>query len=524
MKKRLKGSMAAVAAAILSLGAAAGPAAAQNGDAKASGVSGGSGVPGSPTQVENYKPLIIPPGYAVQTIKIPSHITLGVGGMAFTKDGTLLICTREGEVWKYKQDQWSLYAEGLHEALGIYSDHRTGQVFVMQRPEFTELIDSDNDGRVDRFRSIASDWGLTDNYHEYAFGPVRDSKGNFYGTLNTTLSWPGWAGSTKWDIGRVHEGKMGRAARYRGWSFMVTPDGKFTPFSSGMRSPAGLGINREDEIFYTDNQGDWNGSSSLQHVVKGRFHGHPSSLMDHPDFAGKDLNKLTRQQYDAIRTPPAVWFPHEELAKSPGNPEFDYTGGKFGPFAGQVFVGDQTRSNIARVALEKVDGEYQGVAFDFIDHLQSGAIRILFGPDGALWVGQTGRGWGSSGGKQFGLQRITWDGKTAPFEMHSIKITPTGFDIHFTEPVDAQTARKIESYQIDHWHYHYHGEYGSPKVEQKKDAITEVVLSQDRRMAHVSLALQAGKIYRVTAKGVRSAEGTSLTNPTGFYTLNRLKK
>ena len=157
----------------------------------------------------------------------------------------------------------------------------------------------DKDGDADFYKTINADWGVTDNYHEYAFGLVRDSKGNFYGTLNTSLSWPGWARSEKWNIGRVWtkgypdtDGKMGRATKYRGWGFQVTPKGKFVPFASGMRSPAGIGISKDDELFFTDNQGDWEASSSLHHIVKGRFHGHPSSLMDHPDYEGKDLNEI----------------------------------------------------------------------------------------------------------------------------------------------------------------------------------------------------------------------------------------
>ena len=103
----------------------------------------------------------------------------------------------------------------------------------MQRPELTKLIDEDGDGKADVYQTVNADWGLSDNYHEYAFGPVRDEEGNFYGTLNTTLSWPGWAKSDRWDIGRVHDSKMGRAAPYRGWCFQITPAGKFVPYASG---------------------------------------------------------------------------------------------------------------------------------------------------------------------------------------------------------------------------------------------------------------------------------------------------
>src|SRR5687768_7227695 len=82
----------------------------------------------------------LPAGYSVETIEIPAHITLGVGGLAFTPKGDLLICTREGEVWRYREGNWSLFASGLHEPLGLHVEPKTGEVWVMQRPELTKLI------------------------------------------------------------------------------------------------------------------------------------------------------------------------------------------------------------------------------------------------------------------------------------------------------------------------------------------------------------------------------------------------
>ena len=59
-----------------------------------------------------------------------------------------------------------------------------------------------------------------------------------------------------------------------------------------------------------------------------------------------------------------------------------------------------------RVALEKVAGQWQGAVFPFRAGFQSGNNRLAFAPDGSLWVGQTDRGWGATGGKEFGLQRL----------------------------------------------------------------------------------------------------------------------
>jgi hypothetical protein len=469
-------------------------------------------------------PARLPAGYVLETIEIPAGITLGVGGLAFTPTGDLLICTREGEVWRYRDGAWSRFAQGLHEALGLYVDPMTGEVWVMQRPELTKLVDEDGDGKADVYQTVNADWGLTDNYHEYAFGPVRDAQGNFYGTLNTTLSWPGWAKSDRWDIGRVHDSKMGRAAPYRGWCFQITPEGKFVPYASGLRSPAGITINKRGEIFYTDNQGDWNCTSSLHQVVKGRFYGHPSSLVDHPDFAGRNLSRITEEEYDHLRQRPAVYFPHGELANSPGEPVFDETGGKFGPFEDQVFIGDQTKSNVMRASLERVGGEYQGVVFDFADPLQCGVIRSRFAADGSLWIGQTGRGWRSVGEKIFGLQRIRWDGRTIPMEMHSISLTNSGFRIRFTKPVRRDAAGSPANYSIRHWGYIFQADYGSPKVGLAELLPTAVRVSADNESVELELPLVKERVYQLTLSNIAGEDGTPMTNASGYYTLNRLRE
>jgi hypothetical protein len=147
------------------------------------------------------QPDRIPNGYSVRTIQTPPEVFLGIGGLEFCPQGDLFLCTREGEVWKYilEGEKWSLFADGLHEALGIWIDPKNGEIYVIHRPEITKLIDSDDDGRADLYETVNAGWGVTDNYHEYAFGLVRDRRGNFYGTLNTSLSWPGWARSEKWD-------------------------------------------------------------------------------------------------------------------------------------------------------------------------------------------------------------------------------------------------------------------------------------------------------------------------------------
>jgi hypothetical protein len=458
------------------------------------------------------QPSRIPPGYRVETIPAPEGVTFEVGGLAFWTDGSLLATTRFGDVWRYHQEQWSLFADGLHEPLGIHVDRATGDLYVAQRPELTRLVDEDKDGRADLYETVNSQWGFSGNYHEYAFGPVRDSAGNFYVTLNLSHS----------AQRSVRGTEMGNDAPYRGWCVQITPDRKMIPFASGMRSPAGLGISSSGEIFYTDNQGGFNATSGLYHVMRGRFFGHPNSLFDDPGFAQRNIQEIPLEELDQLRTLPAVWIPHGELANSPGEPVFDQAG-RFGPFAGQIFVGDQTKSNIFRVHLEKVGGEYQGAAFDFVNHLDSGVIRCAFSPDGtALYAGMTDRGWRAVGGKPFALQRVIYDGQTIPFEMHSISLTKSGFDIRFTRPVDRAIAAHPERYMIAHWGYLYQPAYGSKKIDPAVLLPSAVAVSADGTTVSLQVPLVTRRVYALTLLNIPSAEGQKLTHSTGYYTLNRL--
>jgi hypothetical protein len=80
---------------------------------------------------------------------------------------------------------------------------------------------------------------------------------------------------------------------------------------------------------------------------------------------------------------PAVWLPHGVLGIS--NSEIlQIPEGTFGPFAGQLLVGDQGQSKISRVFMEKVNGEYQGAAWEFRSGFQSGVLRMAWAKDGSL--------------------------------------------------------------------------------------------------------------------------------------------
>lgn len=473
----------------------------------------------APVGARAQEPLESNGEYRIEPIPLPDGLVLEVGGLAFLPDGRLAACTRRGEVWIFEgvlgdpaKITSKRFATGLHEPLGIA--WRDGALETVQRGELTRLIDLDRDGICDRYETRCDKWGVTGNYHEYSFGPKFDREGNAWLTLNL-----GWV-----DMGRS-------LAPWRGWAGKVTPKGEFVPVCPGLRSPSGLGFNSEGDAFYTDNQGDWNAVCSLRHLRPGRFMGHPEGLKwcrekgstleapeDIPD--GVSFEEASRR-IPSLQLP-AVWFPYKRMGQAASDVVLDDRRGKFGPFAGQLFVGDQTTSEVMRVFLEKVGGEYQGACFPFVRGFESGVLRMAFAEDSSMIVGMTNRGWGSLGTKEYGLARVRWSG-TVPFEVLELRATPDGFDLQFTEPVDPATAGDPASYKMFAFTYEYHSRYGCDELEQQALTVRAAEVSPTGNRVRLRIdSLKPFFVHELRLGGVRSRNGAPLAHPLAFYTLNRV--
>lgn len=463
------------------------------------------------------------PAYSVETIATPAGLSVETGGLDFLPDGRLIACFRRGEVMVYNpaDSAWSLFAKGLQDPLGIrvVGNH---EVLVIQRPELTRLVDTDQDGRADRYETVTDDFGMSGNYHEFAFGPEIDEEGNYYIALNVASNLAGIR-----DILRGEYNPLGRPGRmysvvpYRGWVMKVTPEGETIPWASGLRSPNGLELDDAGNLFVPDNQGDWLGTNKLYHIQKGNFYGHPSSLVWLKDF---DMDPLTLPvpALNLMRTKAAVQFPHNFFVNSPTQPLIDRTDGKFGPFSGQMLLGEMNHQRIVRVMLEKVQGKFQGAAVSFIDStgLNIGNNRLAFSPSGDLWVGQTDHGWP---GDQ-GIQKISWNG-IVPMEVHTMSLTETGFELTFTRAVDPDAAGKPENYQFERYYYEYHQAYGSDRYGIEPIEVRSVEVSKTRRKVYIELEqLDPGYIYDLQVNNLSSERGDTLVHNRLFYTLNYLRE
>jgi len=471
--------------------------------------------------------------YVIEEIKVPQGIAPEIGGLAFNSKGELVVVTRRSGILIGKPNrdpsafEWRVFSDqSLHEALGVLVE-KDNQLLVPTFPELTRITDTDGDGVADQYDTVCDAWGLSGAYHEHASGPVPDGEGNWFLNLGTASH----SGIT-FDTTRGRYSPVGRRGRnfssveYRGWVVKVKPDGTMIPWASGFRANNGICMSPDGSLWVTDNQGDYIPTSPLYRVEKGKFYGHPSSLVWDENFVRdnpqRDPLKEGSEKLDAMRTKPVVQFPHGIMINSPGDPIFIPAGEKFGPFAGQMLVPDESGQRVLRVMLEKVGGEYQG-ACTFLIHdngLRAGNNRVCFSPDGtALYVGQTMRGWG---GPVEGLQRIVSTGKPV-FEVREIHLKPDGFEITFTEPAEPTFASAAARYRVQHYRYKYSQQYGAPQSDITGVEPKQVTLSADGRTARLVLGeMKAGVIYQLDLVGLISTASRMIAHPTVCYTVNRL--
>lgn len=472
--------------------------------------------------------------YRIHTLRVDPDISMEIGGLCELPDGRLAACTRRGDLWIIENPKmldnsnprFTLFAEGLHEPLGMAWHHEG--ILVAQRGELTRIKDENGDEKADFFETIF-DWPLTGNYHEYSYGPRFLPNGNMIVTTN--VAFPGAASHVPW----------------RGWALEITPEGKVSPWACGLRSPAGTGMYK-GELFYTDNQGGWVGSGGLWHLEKGIFAGQPESLK-WTSLDGSPVSLTQEEFYKILKETeikdesggqpynlryqvkekmpelqlPVVWLPHGIMGISNSDILVDNNQGKFGPFEGQMFIGDQGQSKIMRIALEKVKGTYQGVAFDFRKGFQSGILRMIWSKDGSIYVGQTNRGWGSAGNQSEGIQRLSWSGKM-PFEMKTVKAKPDGFEIAFTQAVDKESAEDLDSYSGRSFLYKYHKIYGSPTIHHEDLKVKGVKVSEDGMKVRVVVEnMRQHYIHELHVEGIKSKdEKHSVLHPIAYYTLRNI--
>ena len=148
-------------------------------------------------------------------------------------------------------------------------------------------------------------------------------------------------------------------------------------------------------------------------------------------------------------------------------------------------------------------------------------MHQAFGPDGALYLAQTVRGWMPTGRNE-GLQRVVWNGSD-PVEVRTLRLSPRGFTLGFTVPMGA-TAGNPDHYRVQRFRYLHHPVDGSLRADNIEVPVTAARLGADGRTVELDLLeLQPGHVHELTVDAaVTDRAGHPLLNRVAYYNVNRL--
>lgn len=455
--------------------------------------------------------------YRMVDVPLPKELAIEAGSFEVLPNGNqLAIATRRGNILvaegifdQYPEPRFTKFAEGLDEIFGMA--YRDNSFIVTQQTEVTRITDLDGDGRADRFDTLNDVWGFR-NYHEFAFGSKPDAEGNIWVALCLSESY-------------------NSKVPFRGWCLKITPEGKTVPICSGIRSPCGIGPNEHGVMFYAESQGPWNGSCSLKVLQPGGFMGHPVSfnwyqlapeLGPAPTIPNTPSRLETERKRIPELVPYAVVFPYKRMGRSISGFMVDRTGGKFGPFTNQIFIGDFSLGIVMRATTEQINSVWQGACYPFREGFDTGLLTVQFGPNGNLIAGGTNRGWPVRGPKAYAIQRLDWTGQT-PFEIKEIRAKTNGFEIFFTKPVDPDIASQPETFHLKTFTHIYRQGYGSPEVDQTVPTVARADVAEDGLSVLINVhGLVQGHVHDFYLPAMRSADQERLLHASAYYTLNEI--
>jgi mono/diheme cytochrome c family protein/glucose/arabinose dehydrogenase len=459
-------------------------------------------LPVAPPRVEARSLAVVP---GCDAVRLPLDSNVMPTAIAFRSDATPVVCSLKGGVFLALDtdhdglaDAWETVSDHLAAPFGVLVDG--DDVLVCQKPELVRLLPRVFPGQPAPTKVVATGWGYTEDYHDWTFGLVRDSQRNLY--IGTGSDY-------------THKDRPAAARKWRGCILKVAPDGRIEELAHGARYPTGIAITRDDQVFFTDNQGVQNTFNEINHVVPGSRYGVPALGDPAPD------------QDPWPERVPAIQIPHPWTRSINGICFLD-ANGKWGPFEGHGVGCEYDTRSLIRFSLQKIGDTYQGACYPFASPEDQvppeqrflGPLCCAVDPHGDLYVGGLrDSGWG--GGNNVGELVRVRPGNQWPLGIREVRAWRAGFVIEFTGPIDPERAEQLEKYSIASYRRIWKGTYATPDSDRRVEKIQRVRVTPDRRMAVIELdSMRSGFVYELHVGDV-SASGP-LWPADAYYTLNEI--
>ena len=379
-------------------------------------------------------------------IENPWNVPVYPGDHDFLPDGSVLVCTIQGDVWHVtgiddagtKQTaQWRRFASGLHQALGLIIDD--DGIFVLCRDQIARLHDLNQDGEADFYECYSNAFASSPAGHDFVCGLQRDAQGRFY----------------------IASGSQGLVR--------ISAEGKSVEvLAAGFRNPDGLGLYRDGTVTIPCSEGSWTPASQICAVQPersvqttaggGKIGQHQPPHFGHGGAPGGGVPDL-----------PLVYLPRG-LDNSAGGQCVIHSK-DWGPLNGQMIhtsFGTGTHFLLLR---DEVDGQLQGGVVPLPGEFLSGAHRARFNEaDGHLYVSGMA-GWGTYTPHPGCFHRVRRTG--APLRLPtSFHVHQNGIALEFSEPLNETIAENVDRQFAQCWNYRFSPAYGSAEYSARHIGMT----------------------------------------------------
>ncbi|MDB5050088.1 MAG: large, multifunctional secreted protein [Fibrobacteres bacterium] len=387
------------------------------------------------------------------------------------------------------------------------------KIYVSDRDGFYKIVDIESNtlDLANNRQKIASwpdenKWKNGFSWHQFVFTPIF-LNGSFYAPYSGSIR-PGGPSDAP------------ASTAFSGAFLKWDLTGKLEKFAGGLRSPNGANVAPNGDMFVADNQGAWLPSSTFMHMKQGMFYGHRQSPTR--DTAGNiTVNNAPNWAEGLPYERPTAWLDHGTLRASPSQPIY-MTKGRY---VGDWLLGDVNNPGLVRIALDDVQGTYNGAVFWFAKGMGISAInRMAWGTDGSLYVGTIMKIAGNwPAGDKAPLYRVTPKTTATTFDMRAVRHLADGVEIIFTDPVDPASIAGA-NFSVTQWHYTRQEGYGLGKGSSEPRTVSATELSADGRRVHLKIAgLKDDYVTYFKLTNVKAATGgAAVWNNECWFTLNKL--
>lgn len=455
-------------------------------------------------------PITSVPGFSGRRLALPRSIM--PTALAWDHRQRLIFTSLKGHLYRQESEQdtqsLSVVEGGLAAPYGLIelrsrsaaSPNETQfSIVVAHKPELLSLK-LDDRGTVQDRSVLASGWGITDDYHDWTCGIVRDSKGNLFVGLGSDYTF---------------KNRPKANSRWRGDILRIEPDGKIESIARGLRYPTGLAIDDQDRLFCTDQQGVQNTFNELNLIQAGHRYGVPSRHEPNPE---------------APADPPAVQIPHPWTRSVNGIVWVPKSNSKsLAPFAGQFLACEFNNHALIRMSVQSVGDVVQGAVYPFSKPAREGDPSNFVGPlclglspRGEIYVGGLQDG-GWAGGLNVGdIVKLTPNGDV-PNGIREIRATKEGFEIEFFQRVVPGRAVDTSQFKIAGYTRIWKGDYATPDSGNHACEVQSASLSADERtVALIVAGRKPGHVYDISVDEIGTEPQRILWPTIGHYTLHRI--